>query len=113
MARERNGLGLGAVLPGSMRWVLAGYALPAILIGAFLFLIRNGPATALSYNYALLLSVVLLLSASIAVVCLVVAVVLAVQSLRREPASVKWPHYAVLLVAIVPTAVAALWLAQS
>jgi len=93
--------------------VIAGYVLPALLIGAFLFLIRNGPAAAHSYNYALLLLVVLLFSASIAVVCLVVAVVLAVQSLRREPLSVKWPHYAVLLAVVVPTAVAAIWLAQS
>jgi Na+/phosphate symporter len=113
MARERNTLGLGAVLPGSVRWALAGYALPAILIGASLFLIRNGPATAHSYNYALGVGLVFLLSASIAVACLAIAVAMAIQSLRHEPGSVKWPHYAVLLAAIVPTAFAALWLAQS
>jgi hypothetical protein len=95
-----------------MRWVLAGYALPAILISAFVFLVRSGPATAYSYNYALLLAVVLLLSASIAVVCLVVAVVLALKSLRYEPTSSKWPQYAVLLAAVVPAGAAALWMAQ-
>jgi len=112
MAQERKAPGLGAVLPGSMRWAIAGYALPAILIGAFYFFIRIGPATAQSYNYGLSLFLLLLLSVSIAVVCLVVAVVLAVQSLRREPISIKWHHYAVLLAAVAPTAVIALCLAR-
>jgi hypothetical protein len=100
------------VLPGSMCWALAGYVLPAMLIGAFYFFIRIGPDTAQSYNYGLSLFLVLLLSVSIAVVCMVVAVVLAVRSLRREPISIKWPHYAVLLAAVVPTAVTALWLVR-
>jgi len=112
MARERKALGFGASLPGGMRWAVAGYALPTILIGAFYFLIRTGPATAQPYNYGLLLFLVLLVSASIAVVCLVVAVVLAARSLRCEPASVKWPRYAVLLAAALPAAVIAFWLAR-
>jgi len=112
MARERKALGFGAALPGSMRWAVAGYVLPAILIGAFYFLIRTGPATAQSYNYGLLLFLVLLLSVSIAVVCLVAAVVLAARSLRREPISVKWPHYAVLLAAALPVAVTTFLLAR-
>ena len=112
MARESKTLGFGAALPGSMRWAVAGYALPTILIGAFYFLIRTGPATAQSYNYALPFFLVLLLSASIAVVCLVVAVILAARSLRRELISVKWPHYAVLLAAALPVAVTAYWLVR-
>ncbi len=110
MARERKASGSGALLRGSTRWLLAGYALPAILVGAFYFLMRTGPATAHAYNYALLLLLVLLLSATIAVVCLVVAAALAVQSLRLDPDSEKWPHFTVLLVAVVPATVAALWL---
>ena len=113
MARERIAPDSRALLPRGMRWVLAGYALPAIVIGATLLLIRAGPAAAHSYNYALTLFVALLLSASIAVVCLSVAVVMAVQSLRREPIVVRWPHYAVLLAAVVPATVATLWLVQS
>jgi hypothetical protein len=112
MSRERKALGFGAALPGSIRWAAAGYALPALLIGAFYFLVRMGPATAQSYNYGLPLLLVLMLSASIAVVCLVVAVVLAALSLRREPISVNWPHYAALLAAALPAAVTAFWLAR-
>jgi hypothetical protein len=113
VGQERRAPGLGAVLSGSMRWALAGYALPAILISVFFLLIRNGPATAHSYNYGLSLFVVLLIAACIAAGCLGVAVSLAIKSLRHGPKSVEWPHYAVLLTAVAPTAVAALWLIQS
>jgi hypothetical protein len=100
------------VLPRSMRWALAGYAIPVVLICAAMLLIRGGPVTAQPYNYALMLLVVLLVSAAIAVVCLVVASVLAVQSLRLDSSSVRWPQYAVLLAAVAPTVVAAFWLTQ-
>jgi hypothetical protein len=100
------------MLPGSMRWALAGYVVPAILICAGVLLIRGGPVTAQSFNYSLMLLVVLLVSAAIAVVCLVVASVLAVHSLRFDSTSVRWPQYAVLLAAAVPTVVAAFWLTQ-
>jgi hypothetical protein len=113
MARERIAQDLRAVLPGGMRWLLAGYVLPAIVIGATLLLIRSGLATAHSYNYALVLFAVLLLSATIAAVCLSVAVVVAVQSLRQQRVANRWPHYAILVAAVVPAAVVALWLVQS
>jgi uncharacterized membrane protein len=100
------------MLPDSMRWALAAYVVPAILIYAAVLLIRGGPVTAQSFNYSLTLLVVLLVSAAIAVVCLVVASVLAVQSLRFDSISVRWPQYAVLLAAAVPTVVAAFWLTQ-
>jgi hypothetical protein len=111
MALTRKSLALRGVLPGSVRWALVGYVLPAILLGLVFLLIRNGPASAQPYNYGLILFVVLLLSASIAVVCLVAAVVLAVQSLRVEPIAPKWPHYAVLSAAFLAIVVSAIWLA--
>src|ERR1043166_606285 len=112
MARESSSPGLRAILPNSVRWALEGYAVPAVLICAAMRLIRGGPVTAQSFNYALMLLVVLLVSSAIAVVCLVVASVLAVQSLRLDSSSVRWPQYAMLLVAPVPALVAAFWLSQ-